>query len=79
VKFTLSWLRTHLDTDATLERLTDTLSSLGLEVEGVADPAAPLTPVNIRLRKTSWPEPFAGTTWSGFCGLSHRSFTVTAR
>jgi phenylalanyl-tRNA synthetase beta chain len=44
VKFTLSWLRTHLDTDATLERLTDTLSSIGLEVEGVADPAAPLAP-----------------------------------
>jgi phenylalanyl-tRNA synthetase beta chain len=44
VKFTLSWLRSHLDTDATLERLTDTLSSIGLEVEGVADPAAPLAP-----------------------------------
>ncbi len=44
MKFTLSWLRTHLDTDATLDRITETLSAIGLEVEGVEDRAAPLTP-----------------------------------
>lgn len=37
MKFTLSWLKTHLDTDAPLERITDTLTALGLEVEGVED------------------------------------------
>jgi phenylalanyl-tRNA synthetase beta chain len=47
VKFTLSWLRTHLDTDAPLDRLTDTLSSIGLEVEGVEDRAAALAPFRI--------------------------------
>jgi phenylalanyl-tRNA synthetase beta chain len=44
MKFTLSWLRAHLDTDAPLEKLTDTLSLIGLEVEGVEDRAAPLAP-----------------------------------
>ena len=44
MKFSLSWLRTHLETDATLERITTTLSSIGLEVEGVEDRAASLAP-----------------------------------
>ena len=37
MKFTLSWLKDHLDTDASLERIVETLTSLGLEVEGVHD------------------------------------------
>jgi phenylalanyl-tRNA synthetase beta chain len=40
MKFSLSWLRTHLDTDASLETITTTLSSIGLEVEGVEDKAS---------------------------------------
>ncbi len=40
MKFTLSWLRTHLDTDAPLDRITDTLSAIGLEVESVTDRGA---------------------------------------
>jgi len=44
MKFTLSWLREHLDTDASLQRITTTLSAIGLEVEGVEDRAAPLAP-----------------------------------
>ncbi len=44
MKFTLSWLRDHLETDAPLSKLTDTLSSIGLEVEGVEDRAAALAP-----------------------------------
>ncbi len=35
MKFTLSWLRDHLDTDASLETICDTLTMIGLEVEGV--------------------------------------------
>lgn len=39
MKFTLSWLKDHLDTDATLDQITDALTDLGLEVEGVENPA----------------------------------------
>jgi phenylalanyl-tRNA synthetase beta chain len=44
MKFPLSWLREHLDTTATVERLTTTLSAIGIEVEGVEDRAAVLAP-----------------------------------
>ncbi|REF69983.1 MULTISPECIES: phenylalanine--tRNA ligase subunit beta [Paracoccus] len=42
MKFTLSWLKEHLDTTASLDEITEALTDLGLEVEGVADPAAKL-------------------------------------
>ena len=42
MKFTLSWLREHLDTDATAQQLVDAMTMAGLEVEHVADPAAKL-------------------------------------
>ena len=42
MKFTLSWLKDHLDTKASLEEITDKLSAIGLEVESVEDPAAKL-------------------------------------
>jgi len=42
MKFTLSWLKEHLDTDASLDEITETLTDLGLEVEGVEDPASVL-------------------------------------
>ncbi|MHC9235399.1 phenylalanine--tRNA ligase subunit beta [Pseudooceanicola sp. 502str34] len=42
MKFTLSWLKDHLETEATLDEILDTLTDLGLEVEGVEDPAAKL-------------------------------------
>ena len=42
MKFTLSWLRDHLETDAPLEAIADRLSMIGLEVEAVDDPAAAL-------------------------------------
>jgi len=38
MKFTLSWLREHLDTDATLDTIVDVLTRIGLEVEGVHNP-----------------------------------------
>ena len=43
MKFTLSWLKEHLDTDATLDSVTETLTRIGLEVEGVENPAARLS------------------------------------
>ncbi len=39
MKFTLGWLKEHLDTGASLEAITATLTQIGLEIEGVADPA----------------------------------------
>ncbi|MEM9062378.1 MAG: phenylalanine--tRNA ligase subunit beta [Pseudomonadota bacterium] len=39
MKFTLSWLKEHLDTEATLTEITEALTDLGLELEGVEDPA----------------------------------------
>ena len=47
MKFTLSWLREHLDTDATLDRIATTLSAIGLEVEGIEDRGAALAPFRI--------------------------------
>jgi len=38
MKFTLSWLKDHLDTQATLAEIVDTLTRVGLEVESVEDP-----------------------------------------
>ncbi|MEL7214166.1 MAG: phenylalanine--tRNA ligase subunit beta [Pseudomonadota bacterium] len=38
MKFTLSWLKDHLDTDASLEDILYALTDLGLEVEGVENP-----------------------------------------
>lgn len=39
MKFTLSWLRDHLDTIATVDEIAEALTDLGLEVEEVFDPA----------------------------------------
>ncbi len=47
MKFTLSWLKTHLDTDAPLDTITDTLTRIGLELEGVENRGAALAPFRI--------------------------------
>ncbi len=39
MKLTLSWLKTHLETLASLDEITHALTKIGLEVEGVEDPA----------------------------------------
>ncbi|KEP71218.1 phenylalanyl-tRNA synthetase subunit beta [Thioclava dalianensis] len=39
MKFTLSWLKEHLETDAKIEDIADALTDLGLEVEEVVNPA----------------------------------------
>ena len=39
MKFTLSWLKDHLETDATLDEICEKLTSIGLEVEDVDDRA----------------------------------------
>ena len=47
MKFTLSWLKTHLETDAALADITATLTRIGLELEGVEDPTAALATFRI--------------------------------
>ena len=47
MKFTLSWLRDHLDTTASLDQITTKLSAIGLEVEGVESPAEALAAFTI--------------------------------
>jgi phenylalanyl-tRNA synthetase beta chain len=47
VKFTLSWLKEHLDTDEPLEKLADKLTMIGLEVENIEDKAKALAPFSI--------------------------------
>jgi len=42
MKFTLSWLKDHLKTKATVEEISTKLSAIGLEVESVEDPASRL-------------------------------------
>jgi phenylalanyl-tRNA synthetase beta chain len=42
MKFTLAWLKEHLDTDATVDQVVDAMTMAGLEVEHVEDPAAKL-------------------------------------
>ena len=42
MKFTLSWLKDHLDTDASLSELCEALTDQGLEVEDIGDPAKTL-------------------------------------
>jgi phenylalanyl-tRNA synthetase beta chain len=44
VKFTLSWLKDHLDSDASVQEIADTLTRIGLEVEEVSNPAQKLAP-----------------------------------
>lgn len=39
MKFTLNWLKDYLETTATVTQITEALINLGLEVEGVEDPA----------------------------------------
>lgn len=47
MKLTLSWLRDHLDTTASLAEIAEALTDLGLEVEEVHDPAAALRPFTL--------------------------------
>ncbi|MCX5513665.1 phenylalanine--tRNA ligase subunit beta [Kaistia algarum] len=47
MKFTLSWLKEHLDTEASVDAIAEGLTRIGLEVEGVEDKAKQLAPFTI--------------------------------
>ncbi|HEX3700858.1 MAG TPA: phenylalanine--tRNA ligase subunit beta, partial [Phenylobacterium sp.] len=47
MKFTLSWLKDHLETDASVDQVADAMTMAGLEVEHVADPAGKLAAFSV--------------------------------
>src|ERR1700744_3426143 len=47
MKFTLAWLKEHLDTDRPLSELADKLTMIGLEVERIEDKAKAFAPFTI--------------------------------
>ena len=47
MKFTLSWLKEHLETQATLDEIVETMVKVGLEVEAVEDPSERLSAFTI--------------------------------
>ena len=47
MKFTLSWLKDHLDTTASLDEIVDKLTMIGLEVEHVEDKAKEYEPFKV--------------------------------
>src|SRR4051794_19962977 len=59
MKFTLSWLKDHLDTTAPLDEIVETLTRIGLEVEGVADKAKALSAFTIARVIEAKPHPNA--------------------
>lgn len=59
MKFTRSWLLDHLETDAGLDRIVETLTAIGLEVESVEDPSARLAPFIVAEVLSASPHPQA--------------------
>lgn len=47
MKFSLEWLKEHLQTDASAEPIAEKLTAIGLEVEGVSNPAEALAPFRV--------------------------------
>ena len=47
MKFPLSWLKDHLDTDASAEAIAERLTNIGLEVEELSNPAEALAPFTV--------------------------------
>ena len=59
MKFTLSWLKEHLDTHASVDEIAETLTDLGMEVEGVVNPADKLSDFTIGRVLKAAPHPDA--------------------
>ena len=80
MKFTLNWLKDHLDTQATLDEITTRLTAIGHELEGVENPADALRPFVVAKILEAGPHPNAdklqllkvdsgtGTPWQVVCG-----------
>jgi|TARA_R110000850_G_scaffold61007_3_gene139601 phenylalanyl-tRNA synthetase beta chain len=59
MKFTLSWLKEHLDTTASIDEITYALTDLGLEVESVEDRGAKLADFTLGYVKSAEKHPDA--------------------
>ena len=59
MKFTLSWLKTHLETDAGVDALAAKLTAIGLEVESLSHPGDALAPFTVAYVVEAKPHPNA--------------------
>ena len=59
MKFTLNWLKEHLETDADLKTITDKLTAIGHELEGVENPAEALKDFRVAEVTAAKPHPNA--------------------
>jgi len=59
MKFTLGWLKEHLETTASLDDVTEALTRVGLEVEGVENPGEKLSAFRVAKVLTAAPHPQA--------------------
>lgn len=59
MKFTLAWLKEHLETDASLEVIVEGMIRIGLEVEEVINPAEVYAPFKVAFVKEAKPHPDA--------------------
>jgi phenylalanyl-tRNA synthetase beta chain len=59
MKFTLSWLKQHLDFDLTLDELDDAMTMAGLEIEDIDNPAGKLAEFTVAHVKDAQPHPDA--------------------
>lgn len=59
MKFTLSWLKAHLETDATLDQIDEALTRIGLEVEDIEKPGEKLAAFRVARVLTAEPHPQA--------------------
>ena len=59
MKFSLSWLKSHLETDANIDQVAKALTNVGLEVEGIENPAEALAPFRVAKVMKATPHPQA--------------------
>ena len=59
MKFTLSWLKEHLDTAADAPEIAETATNIGLEVESIEDKARSLAPFTVARVVSAVPHPNA--------------------
>lgn len=59
MKFTLGWLKEHLETDKSLNEITDKLTAIGLELEEVIDPTEIYAPFKVAYVESATKHPDA--------------------
>ncbi len=59
MKFTLSWLKRHLETDVSVEQICDKLTAIGLELEELEDRSVAFAPFSVAYVQSAEPHPDA--------------------